>query len=50
MSGNQILRMDKVLEFGSRILEINTTSLNSGSYIIKINGATTQQSFVAIKQ
>jgi hypothetical protein len=50
MTGNQVLRVDKVLEFGSRTLEINTTSLMAGSYLIKINGATTQQTFVAIKQ
>ena len=50
MVGNQVLTMDKVLEFGSRTIEVNTTSLMSGTYLIKINGATTQQTFVAIKQ
>jgi hypothetical protein len=50
MTGNQVLRIDKVLEFNSRTLEINTTSLMTGTYLIKINGATTQQTFVAIKQ
>ena len=50
MTGNQVVRVDKVLEFGSRTLEINTTSLMAGTYLIKINGATTQQTFVAIKQ
>ena len=50
MTGNQVLRVDKVLDFGSRTLEINTTSLMIGTYLIKINGATTQQTFVAIKQ
>ena len=50
MTGHQVLTMDKVLEFGSRTLEINTTSLMAGTYLIKINGATTKQTFVAIKQ
>jgi hypothetical protein len=50
MTGNQILKTEKVLEFNSRTLDINTTGLTAGTYLIKINGATTKQTFVAIKQ
>ena len=50
MAGARVLTMEKELGFSSRDIELNTTSLMGGTYIIKINGATTKQSFVAIKQ
>ena len=50
MAGTRVLTMEKELGFSSRDIELNTTSLMGGTYIIKINGATTKQTFVAIKQ
>ena len=50
ITGNEVLKTEKVLGFNSRIVDINTTSLTAGTYLIKINGATTKQTFVAIKQ
>jgi len=50
ITGNEVLKTEKVLGFNSRIVSINTTSLTAGTYLIKINGATTKQTFVAIKQ
>jgi len=50
MAGTRVLTMEKDLGFSSRDIILNTTSLMGGTYIIKINGATTKQTFVAIKQ
>tara|TARA_B100000686_G_C16806904_1_gene992038 strand:- start:19196 stop:28231 length:9036 start_codon:yes stop_codon:yes gene_type:complete len=50
MGGMQVMTMEKVLQLNSRNIEVNTSSLMAGTYIIKIKGATTKQTFVAIKQ